>query len=416
MREHGEPVRNRGTLLRQLTPLAVAMFAVGTDGFVIAGLLTEISKDLVVGVSAAGQLITVFALAFAISAPILGALTSAMDRRTVLLVALAIFVVGNAATALGGNYSIVMISRIVTAIGAGLIGSAAFSAAAAIAPEERRGRALAFVMGGLTLAIAFGLPAGTLIGGSNWRLTLWAVAALGAAAAVSIAVTVPRIALPPDSLRTRLKPLGELQVLAILAVTVMTLAGTYVLYTYISPALEGATAGGTASLTGLLLAWGVGNMIGNTAAGRLADRYPPHRVVAGGLVGATIVLGISPLVIANIPAAALWALLWGICVSLPVVPQQIRLVTHAPSASAVLLGLNSSAIYVGIAIGGALGGLLQEQLTPARLGLVAALVSVFALLLNLATITRIRPGGTAGHGCSRLDRFRGGAREGAHLL
>lgn len=128
-----------GTLLRQLTPLALAMFAVGTGGFVIAGLLTEISTDLQVGVSAAGQLITVFALAFAISAPILGALTSAMDRRKVLLVALTIFVVGNAATALGPTYPIVMSSRVITAIGAGLIGSAAFSAAAAIAPQERQG-------------------------------------------------------------------------------------------------------------------------------------------------------------------------------------------------------------------------------------------------------------------------------------
>ncbi|EIV92722.1 arabinose efflux permease family protein [Frankia sp. QA3] len=379
-------------MFKLLLPLALGTFAVGTDGFVIAGLLPQISADLGVGVSAAGQLITVFALAFAVSAPILGAMTSSMDLRTVLLLALATFVVGNAGTAIGTTYGMVVGARIVTAVGAGLIGAAAFSAAAAIAPEERRGRALAFVMGGLTLAIAFGLPAGTLIGGADWRLTLWAVAGLGVVAAVGIAISLPRISLPVDSLRARLAPLRETWVFEMLIVTVMTLAGTHVLYTYISSALEGATAGSVGVLTVILLAWGVGNMIGNIAAGRLADRYPPQWVVAGGLAAAAVVLAISPLVIGTFVTATIWVVLWGVCVSLPVVPQQSRLVTHAPSASAVLLGLNSSSIYVGIALGGALGGLLQERVTPDRLGLVAAGVSVVALLLNLGTIRHATSG------------------------
>lgn len=159
----------RRSLLTPLLPLALAMFAVGTDGFVIAGLLPQIAADLRVDVAVAGQLVTVFALVFAVSAPILGALTSGVDRRTALFVALGIFVVGNVATAIAPTYETVISARAVTAIGAGGIGAAAFSAAAAIAPEARRGRALAFVMGGLTLAIAFGLPTGTLIGGAGWR-------------------------------------------------------------------------------------------------------------------------------------------------------------------------------------------------------------------------------------------------------
>lgn len=379
-------------LFLQLLPLAVAMFAVGTDGFVIAGLLPQIAGELGVGVPAAGQLVTAFALAFALSAPVLGALTSAMDRRAALLVALAIFVVGNAVTALGPTYGMVLVARVVTAVGAGLIGSSAFSAAAAIAPEQRRGRALAFVMGGLTLAIAFGLPAGTLIGAADWRLTLWAVAGLGVVAAAGIAVALPPIALPPTPLRARLAPLREPWVFAMLGVTALTLAGTHVLYTYISPAVVGATGGTAALLTAVLLAWGVGNMIGNTLAGRLADRFPPQRVVAAGLGGAAVLLAISPLLVGDLVVTVVWALCWGVCVSLPVVPQQSRFVAHAPSSSALLLGLNSSAIYVGVALGGALGGLLQEAVTPARLGLLAAAISVLALLLSLATARSPRAG------------------------
>ncbi|MFJ5265275.1 MFS transporter [Streptomyces sp. NPDC088387] len=379
-----------GALFTRLLPLAVAMFAVGTDGFVIAGLLPEIAADLDVGVPAAGQLVTVFALAFAVSAPVLGALTSALDRRTALLLALAVFTVGNAATALGLDYRTVLAARIVTATGAGLIGAAAFSAATALAPAQRRGRALAFVMGGLTLAIAFGLPAGTLIGGADWRITLWAVAGLGVVAASGVAVALPRIPLPPDRLRARLEPLRRPWVFAMLGVTTLTLAGTHLLYTYISPALEGATAGSVTSLTVVLLAWGVGNMIGNTLAGRLADRYPPWWVVSAGLAAATLLLCVGPAVVGSLGTATVWAVLWGVCVSLPVVPQQSRFVAYAPGAAAVLLGLNSSAIYLGVALGGALGGLLQDQLTPARLGFAAAGVSLAALLLNVGTVRRGR--------------------------
>ncbi|MBB5802234.1 putative MFS family arabinose efflux permease [Saccharothrix ecbatanensis] len=389
-------MENRSTLFRQLLPLSLALFAVGTDGFVIAGLLPQIAADLDVGVSAAGQLVTAFALAFAVSAPVVGALTSSMDRRTALHLALAVFVVGNVVTAIGPDYRTVMIARVVTAVGAGLIGSAAFSAAAAIAPDERRGQALAFVMGGLTLAIAFGLPAGTLIGGSDWRVTLWGVAGIGVVAAVGVAVALPPVSLAADSLRARLAPLREGRVFGMLAVTLMSLAGTHVLYTYISPAVGTATSGSTTSLTVILLAWGVGNMIGNTAAGRLADRYRPERVVSGGLAAAAVVLAISPLVIGNLAAAIAWALVWGVFVSLPVVPQQSRLVEHAPSASAVLLGLNNSAIYMGVALGGVLGGLLQGHLTPARLGLVAAGVSVIGLLVNLTTARRTAVGAASG--------------------
>ncbi|MGK5553227.1 MFS transporter [Actinomadura kijaniata] len=379
------------TLLRRLLPLSTALFAVGTDGFVIAGLLPQIAADLGVGVAAAGQLVTGFALAFAVSAPILGAVTSAMDRRGALLLALGIFVAGNAATALGPTYGTVLAARIVTAIGAGLIGAAAFSAAAEIASPERRGRALAFVMGGLTLAIAFGLPAGTLIGGADWRLTLWAVAALGVVAAAGVAVALPPIALPSDGLRARLAPLREPWAFGMLAVTVLALAGTHLLYTYIGPALKGATGGSATRLTVVLLAWGVGNMAGNAMAGRLADRHPPRTVVSAGLGAAAVLLAVSPLIIADLVAATVWAVLWGVCVSLPIVPQQSRLVERAPAASAVLLGLNNSAIYVGVAVGGGLGGLAQGALAPARLGLAAAAISVAGLLVNLGTARRAAP-------------------------
>lgn len=188
-----------------------------------------------------------------------------------------------------------MAARVVTAVGAGVINSAASSTAAAIVPPERRGRALAFVLGGLTLATALGLPLGTLIGSADWRVTLWAVAGTGLVAAVGVAVGLPAVRLPPATLADRLRPLARGgRVPALLAVTTLAFLGTYTLYTYVAPALRDATDGDEPLLTLVLLAWGVGVLAGNTAAGRLVDRRDPARVLTGPLALAVLALALTP--------------------------------------------------------------------------------------------------------------------------
>lgn len=374
-------------MVKRLLPLAVATFAVGTDGYVIAGLLSSIATDLAVSTPAAGQLVTVFALVLALSAPVMGALTSSLDRRSALLIALGIFVAGNAATAMGTSYGVVMAARIVTAIGAGIITSAASSTAAAIAPPERRGRALAFVLGGLTLATALGLPLGTLIGRADWRLTLWAVAGIGLLAALGIAVGLPRVTLPAAALPDRLRPLKQGRVLSLLAVTALTFLGAYTLYTYIGPALQPATGGNETMLSLILLVWGVGTLAGNIVAGRLVDRQPPARVLTGTLALAALALALTPLATRALTPTLAWAAIWGVTVGIIVVPQQHRLIAFSPAATPILLGLNSSALYIGVALGGGFGGLAQEWLgfSPAQLGLPAAGITVLALLWHLGT-------------------------------
>ncbi|GAA2309410.1 MFS transporter [Streptomyces violaceusniger] len=377
-------------MLKRLLPLALATFAVGTDGYVIAGLLPSIAADLAVSTPAAGQLVTVFALTLALSAPVMGALTSGLDRRSALLIALGVFVIGNAVTALGTSYEVVMAARIVTAVGAGIITSAASSTAAAIAPPERRGRALAFVLGGLTSATALGLPLGTLIGRTDWHITLWAVAGIGLLAIVGIIVGLPSVMLPAASLPDRLRPLKQGRVLALLAVTSLAFLGAYTLYTYIAPALRDATGGNESLLTLILLAWGVGTLAGNITAGRLVDRHDSARVLTGSLALAALALALTPLATRALAPTLVWAAVWGVSVGVIVVPQQHRLIALSPAAAPVLLGLNSSALYIGVALGGGFGGLAQESfgLAPAKLGPVAAGVTVLTLLWHLGTTRR----------------------------
>jgi predicted MFS family arabinose efflux permease len=378
----------RSIVLSRLLSLALATFAVGTDSFVIAGLLPAIARDLHVTVPAAGQLVTAFALTFAVAAPVLGALTSSLNRRTALILALGVFVLGNVASALGGTYEIVLAARILTAAGAGIITSTASSAAVAITPPERRGRALAFVIGGLTISSVFGVPIGTIIGGTNWRATLWLVAGLGIAALLTIAVGLPGITLPAASLRDRLSHLKDRWILSVLVVSVAALAGTYVLFTYVGAAVAHATGGSAAKLTLVMLAVGIGTTVGNFLAGRFADSHRPEHVLIAGLGGATIVSALSVLVLDSLVATLIWAVVLGLFGGVPTVPQQHRLVSRAPAAAPVLLGLNSSAIYLGMALGGGLGGVAQNWIAPNRLGIVSAVIFALAVTLAVATARR----------------------------
>jgi len=371
-------------LIKPLLPLALATFAVGTDAFVIAGLLPAIATDLQVSVAAAGQLVTVFALTLAIAAPVLSWLLSAFDRRKALQLALAVFVLGNIATALSPNYPVMMSARVLTALGAATITASASSAAVAIAPAERRGRAMALVIGGLTLSTALGMPLGNLIGSVDWRLTLWGVAGLGVLAAIGISVSLPQVSLPQISLTARLAPLRQGNVLTILVATLLVMAGHYTVYTYIGAVTVEATTGSfPQALTLILLAWGLGVLAGNFFAGFLVDKRSRLGVSIAALGGGTVLLAISPLTVSELVIVTVWAVVWGATDGMASVVQQHRLVTIAPTSAPLLFGLNSSAIYVGVAIGGVLGGVSQEWFSITLLGVPAA---VMALLATMVTV------------------------------
>ncbi|MFB7914716.1 MFS transporter [Streptomyces sp. NPDC056061] len=377
-------------MLTRLIPLVIATFAVGTDNFVIAGLLPGIAKDLDVSISAAGQLVTVFALTFAISASVLGALTSGLDRRRALMIALGIFVVGNLATAVAPDYATVMAARVVSALGAGMITSSASATATALAPPERRGWVMSIVLGGLSVATALGLPLGTLLGGIGWRWTLLAVSALGLVALIGVFLLLGPVYLPAADLSARLRPLRDPGILMILATTVVALAGTYLFYTYIAAAFRPLTHGSVQQLTVLLFAYGVGDVIGTLASGKLGDRWGPRPVALGSLVASALVLAVQPLLVRDFSAGLIWALTWGVCSAACIVPQQHRLIEKAPASAPILLGLSSTAIYLGISLGSGLGGLTSEWISPDQFGYPAAVLTAAATVLVLVTKDRQR--------------------------
>jgi predicted MFS family arabinose efflux permease len=364
----------------RLYPLAVGNFAIGTGMFVTAGLLPPISKDLGISSSAAGQLMTVFALAYALLSPVLAALTARLSRRTLLLVALGVFVLGNVLTALAPTYPLVMATRVVAAAGAAMFTPTASGVANALTEPERRGRALALVMGGMTVANAIGVPLGTWLGSvSGWRSTLWLVAGLGVVGFAWVATVVPVVKIPTSGrLRERLAPLGDRQVQAVLVTQLLLFAAGFTAYTYIGSLID-------LPLPAVLWAWGIGGIVGNQLGGRFTDLYGPRRMVLLALGASTVFLALIPVANLALPVALVWAFLWGALGWLVAPAQQFRTVSVVPGNVPIGLGLLSSAQYVGLFLAGLAGGATLDWYGRTGVIVLATAFGLVALLFTLAT-------------------------------
>jgi predicted MFS family arabinose efflux permease len=221
--------------------LALGTFAIGTEGFMIAALLTMIAADIRVSLAQAGLLVSIFALAYATSSPVLTALTGRMDRRRLLIASMSLFAVLNLAAATTHTFLALAAARVLLAFAAGLFTPNANALAGTLVPAEQRGRAIAMVNGGLTAAIALGVPLGALVGERlGWRMTFVGVGALSAIAAVGLARGLPRgvgAAMVTASLGDRVRAVRDPRVARTLLVTTLWAGGSYAVYTYVAPLL-----------------------------------------------------------------------------------------------------------------------------------------------------------------------------------
>ncbi|AEW96645.1 MULTISPECIES: MFS transporter [Streptomycetaceae] len=384
------PDATRGDRWRaHTTVLAFGTFAVGTDAFVIAGLLPDISRSLHVTIAAAGQLVSVFSIAYALLSPVLAALTGKWSRRSVLVTALVVFAVGNVVTALAPSYPLVLTARVVAAAGAAMFTPNAGATAAAVAGAERRGRAIAIVTVGLTSSLALGAPLGTAIGNAwGWKATMWFVTALAIVVAPVIALRLPDVRLgAAPGLRQRLSPLTDRRVAGVLAGTLLAFIGIYLPYTYISSVFAPATGGDGGKVALLLLVFGIAGTAGNLTAGRLADRHGPRRVV----VCATLGLGAVFLAMLAgrdwFPAAVLVVALGGIGSWSVTAPQQHRIIALAPAgAESLVVSLNAAVMYLAISLSSVIGAIgLDAFSSPAYLLPVATVFVVAAAALTWVT-------------------------------
>jgi DHA1 family inner membrane transport protein len=376
---------------KRLLFLASGMFALGTDSFVVAGILAPVAASLHVSVSLAGQMVTIYALSYALLSPVIAAAAANWPRKRLLLAGLAVFVVGNVITAVAPTIELVLASRLLAGLGAAMYSPTATAAAAALVPTEQRGRALAIVVAGLSSATALGAPLGTYIGGLfDWRATMWFVSAIGALAFIGLAALLPAIPAPPAvSLKRRLEPLGDARVLLTLLTTGLVYSGVFLVYTYISLVFDRATGGNGRVLSALLLTFGVASLSGNLLGGRLTDRFGNRPIINIAIIVLVVDFVLLPWTSASLPAAAVALVVWGVAGWGMIVPQQHRLIGTAPSAAPLLLGLNTMALYIGVSMSGLVGGAVIKLVNAHSLGLVSAVFIGTGLFVAEAAQRRI---------------------------
>lgn len=387
---------------RRLLTLALGMFAVGTDSFVIAGVLPEISKTFNVSIGAAGQLTTVYALTYALLSPISAAAFANVDRKKLMLCGLGLFVVANLATAWAPNFAYALAARTFASLGASMYTPTATGAGAALMPPERRGYALSVVIAGLTLSTALGSPIGTVIGGlGEWRYTMVFVSAISAMAALGIIGFMRKIPLSPAiTLKQRLAPFANHRIGLTLLTTVLVQCGTFTIYTYFSIVFGQIIKGNALVFGALLILLGVAGSIMNLAGGRLIDSVGTRKVLNTMLLVLVAVAATLPFTSVALPSAIAAIVLFGACCWGQLVPQQHRLVGIMPQAATVVLGLNTSATYIGVASAGLVGAAAIATVGSGNIGWISFGLYVAALILSEIAhraITR-QSGGTSVEG------------------
>jgi predicted MFS family arabinose efflux permease len=388
--------------------LALGAFAIGTEGFMISPLLPGLASDLGVTIEQAGQLVTAFALAYGISSPVLTAATGSLNRRTLLLSSLGIFALSNVVAFVAPGYGWLMAARVLLALSAGVFVPGANALASAIVEPARRGRAIAVVNAGITVALALGVPLGSVIGQhAGWRMTFAGVAALSAVAAAGIFAGVPRAigdGIPTATLRERLAVAGRPAVLATLAATTLWATGAYTVYTYMSPLIMHLTGLHESQISVVMFAWGISAGIGVFVGGGLSDRLGPSRVI----VPSVMIIGLAFVSLSFYghlaPVQALWPSLialmvwafyhWGFYPA-----QQARLIELAGvNVASIVLSLNASFMYIGFSIGAAVGGLTIATRSIGDLGTVAGLFEFASVALTLTVLALRRVRGSFARG------------------
>jgi len=376
--------------------LTAGAFGIGTTEFLIMGLLLQVAADMQVSVSAAGLLISGYALGVFVGAPILTLATRRMPRKAVLLSLMAIFTFGNAACALAPDYGLLMAARILTSLAHGTFFGVGSVVATSLVTEDKRASAIATMFIGLTVATLLGVPFGAWFGLMlGWRAAFWAVTAIGVVAFAVLIVLVPGDVGGNEkatSLREELAAVGRPQVLLGLAMTVFGFAGLFVVVTYVQPILTRLTGFSEAAVSPILLVFGVGLSIGNVAGGRLADRGL-GRALIGTLAALALVLVALAAVLSIKGLAVAFIFLLGIAAFATVAPLQLRVLEAAGAEGRTLASsLNIAAFNLGNALGAWAGGLtIDHGLGLAALPLVAAAITVAGLLLSLWSLHLDRP-------------------------
>ena len=370
--------------------LAAINFAVGTQGFVFAGLVADMARDLGVTVGQTGWLVAGNAIVFACVAPLAAQWTASFERRGTIVRGLVVLALINALCAAIPSFEPLLALRIIAGLTTAVVAPLATVTATQLVAPEQRGRAFAIVMAGITLAFLVGVPAGSAIGGSvGWRASFVFAAAVVILAALVVALSLPRVPGQNRATSTGWSSMRLPAVWSALASTFLSFTATFTVVSFIGPIAHYAVNAEGRGI-GMLQAFiGIGSIIGLVIGGRSADKghWRLASIAAFALISASSAL-YSPMLIGQFNSssyAALAALLViGAAALFALIPINLsRIAEAAGSGTPMALALNGSLISLGQGIGAVLGGILLDRCGLPSLPIAGAIVALVPLLLLL---------------------------------
>jgi predicted MFS family arabinose efflux permease len=377
---------------RRFAPTALMLGNIVTGCSVLApaGMLVELSGGLEISIRTAGLLITFGAIMLCVGSPVTAWLTSRIERRSLLTATLAVLALTNAASAFAPDYASLLIIRLIMLAVGALYTPQAAGTAALMVPVERRGSTIAYIFLGWSLAAAVGLPLITFVASRyGWRAVYGAIGVLGCVSFLLLSWRLPRgLVGTPVDLKTWTNVGRNRMIILLLSITTLQMSGQFVVFTFMGPLLAKLTGAGPDAVGLVFTCYGIFGFIGIAIATRIVDAWGAWKtsvlftvLMLLGVTGWAFSAGIYPLMAASV---AIWGLGFASTNSM----QQVRLVGAAPALASASVSLNTSVLYVGQAVGSAIGGLLYARDWPYASGYVAA--AFVALALTVVIITKPR--------------------------
>lgn len=378
--------------------LGLSVFALGTSEFMLSGLLQAIADDMDVSIPQAGLLISAFAIGMVVGAPLLAVATLRLPRKTTLVALITVFGLSQIAGALAPSYGILFASRVVSALACAGFWAVGAAVAIAMVPVDTRARALAVMIGGLSIANVLGVPAGAFLGEHlGWRSAFWAVGAASAIALAGVVTRIPHLPLPETRprLRQELTIYRDRQVLLSITVTALAAGGVFCAFSYLAPLLTDVSGLGEAWVSGVLALFGIGALVGTVIGGRVADAHL-FGVLLTGITASTVFL-VALALFAAVPAATVTlAFLLGVSAFYTAPALNARMFDVAGAAPTLAGATTTAAFNLGNTAGPWLGGTVIDgglgYASPAWAGATMTLLALAtaALALRLTRTNRSR--------------------------